>query len=129
MGTPGSGRFPSGLTPQGGKTRQRNRDERALCSRPTFHRASATPERRYALAKLPEDEQKVCRALWAEFDALLAKCGQTTPPRGLLIEGKPTGPVGLAGSERWLEVRAERGGQSARPSLAKGTPVARRERC
>jgi len=25
------------------------------------------------LAKLPEDEQKVCRAIWAEVDALLAK--------------------------------------------------------
>jgi eukaryotic-like serine/threonine-protein kinase len=29
-----------------------------------------------ALAKLPEDEQKACRALWAEVDALLAKTGQ-----------------------------------------------------
>jgi len=33
-----------------------------------------------ALAKLPEDEQKACRALWAEVDALLAKSGQTTRP-------------------------------------------------
>jgi hypothetical protein len=26
-----------------------------------------------ALAKLPEDEQEACRALWAEVDALLTK--------------------------------------------------------
>ena len=28
-----------------------------------------------ALSKLPDDEQKACRALWAEVDALLAKSG------------------------------------------------------
>ena len=33
-----------------------------------------------ALAKLPEDEQKACRALWAEVDALLAKTGQKASP-------------------------------------------------
>jgi hypothetical protein len=30
------------------------------------------------LAKLPSDEQKACRALWAEVDALLAKSQGTT---------------------------------------------------
>jgi len=33
-----------------------------------------------ALAKLPENEQKACRELWAGVDALLAKSGQKTPP-------------------------------------------------
>ncbi len=33
-----------------------------------------------ALAKLPEDEQKACRALWAGVDALLAKSRQATTP-------------------------------------------------
>ncbi|MFI5460715.1 MAG: tetratricopeptide repeat protein, partial [Isosphaerales bacterium] len=33
-----------------------------------------------ALAKLPENEQKACRALWAEVDALLAKSRPKTPP-------------------------------------------------
>jgi len=32
-----------------------------------------------ALAKLPENEQKACRALWAEVDALLAKSQGTNP--------------------------------------------------
>ena len=35
-----------------------------------------------ALAKLPEDEQKACRALWAEVDALLAKSQGTNPKSG-----------------------------------------------
>jgi hypothetical protein len=35
-----------------------------------------------ALAKLPEDEQKACRALWAEVDALLAKFQGTNPKPG-----------------------------------------------
>jgi Flp pilus assembly protein TadD len=33
-----------------------------------------------ALAKLPEDEQKTCRRLWAEVDALLAKARGGTAP-------------------------------------------------
>jgi serine/threonine-protein kinase len=33
-----------------------------------------------ALAKLPEDEQKACRALWAELDALLAKASGDRAP-------------------------------------------------
>jgi len=33
-----------------------------------------------ALAKLPDDEQKACRALWAEVDALLAKTGKQASP-------------------------------------------------
>jgi tetratricopeptide (TPR) repeat protein len=33
-----------------------------------------------ALAKLPEDEQKACRTLWAEVDALLAKTDQKALP-------------------------------------------------
>jgi serine/threonine-protein kinase len=33
-----------------------------------------------ALAKLPEDERKACRALWAEVDALLAKARGGTAP-------------------------------------------------
>jgi tetratricopeptide (TPR) repeat protein len=33
-----------------------------------------------ALAKLPEAEQKACRALWADVDALLAKTRATTTP-------------------------------------------------
>ena len=33
-----------------------------------------------ALAKLSEDEQKACRSLWAEVDALLAKSGPKTKP-------------------------------------------------
>ena len=32
-----------------------------------------------ALAKLPEDEQNACRALWAEVDALLTKARDTKP--------------------------------------------------
>jgi Flp pilus assembly protein TadD len=32
-----------------------------------------------ALARLPKDEQKACRALWAEVDGLLAKTRQKTP--------------------------------------------------
>jgi eukaryotic-like serine/threonine-protein kinase len=35
-----------------------------------------------ALAKLPEDEQKACRALWAEVDALQAKCQNSGPKPG-----------------------------------------------
>jgi len=35
-----------------------------------------------ALAKLPEDEQKACRALWAEVDALLAHSHGTNPEQG-----------------------------------------------
>ena len=35
-----------------------------------------------ALAKLPENEQKACRALWAEVDALLAKSRGTDPEQG-----------------------------------------------
>ncbi|MFI5460714.1 MAG: tetratricopeptide repeat protein [Isosphaerales bacterium] len=35
-----------------------------------------------ALAKLPENEQKACRALWAEVDALLAKSQGTNPEKG-----------------------------------------------
>ena len=35
-----------------------------------------------ALAKLPDDEQKACRALWAELDALLAKAQGTNPKSG-----------------------------------------------
>jgi len=31
------------------------------------------------LAKLPEAEQKVCRAFWAEVDALLKKAGDAKP--------------------------------------------------
>jgi tetratricopeptide (TPR) repeat protein len=33
-----------------------------------------------ALAKLPEDEQRACRALWAEVDALLSKAQSGTKP-------------------------------------------------
>ena len=33
-----------------------------------------------ALAKLPAEEQKDCRALWAEVDALLAQVGAGTKP-------------------------------------------------
>ena len=32
------------------------------------------------LAKLPEDERKACRALWAEVDALLKKANATSTP-------------------------------------------------
>jgi hypothetical protein len=32
-----------------------------------------------ALAKLPVDEQKACRALWAEVDALLKKAQDAKP--------------------------------------------------
>jgi hypothetical protein len=32
-----------------------------------------------ALAKLPEDEQRACRALWAEVEALLKKARDTKP--------------------------------------------------
>jgi serine/threonine-protein kinase len=32
-----------------------------------------------ALAKIPADEQKACRALWAEVDMLLAKARGTAP--------------------------------------------------
>jgi len=35
-----------------------------------------------ALAKLPEEERKACRALWAEVDALLAKSQGTNPEQG-----------------------------------------------
>ena len=35
-----------------------------------------------ALARLPADEQKACRALWAEVDALLAKVQGTNPRSG-----------------------------------------------
>ena len=35
-----------------------------------------------ALAKLPEDEQKACRALWADVDALLAKAQGTNAKPG-----------------------------------------------
>jgi len=35
-----------------------------------------------ALAKLPADEQKACRAVWAEVDALLAKSQGTKPEQG-----------------------------------------------
>ncbi len=35
-----------------------------------------------ALAKLPEDEQKACRALWTEVDVLLAKVLGTDPKSG-----------------------------------------------
>jgi hypothetical protein len=34
------------------------------------------------LAKLPADEQKACRALWAEVDALLAKFPGAKPASG-----------------------------------------------
>jgi hypothetical protein len=33
----------------------------------------------YALAKLPEDEQKACRALWAEVDELEKKARAQRP--------------------------------------------------
>jgi Tfp pilus assembly protein PilF len=37
---------------------------------------------RGALARIPEEEQKACRALWARVDALLARTSQGTSPRG-----------------------------------------------
>jgi eukaryotic-like serine/threonine-protein kinase len=35
-----------------------------------------------AMAKLPEDEQKACRVLWIEVDALLATCRESDPKLG-----------------------------------------------
>lgn len=33
-----------------------------------------------AVAKLPQDEQKACRALWADVETLLGKSGQKAAP-------------------------------------------------
>jgi predicted Zn-dependent protease len=49
---------------------------------------------RAAMDKLPDDEQKACRALWAEVDALLAKAGGGIKPPGETVRLQSAEPSG-----------------------------------